>query len=101
MENQYTWALNKTKLSQSISFLKEAKKLNPTIVIDEEAIRAEYIKRAGLIDEPLKPKPAPVKVIPLRMQSVDELEAIATAKGIDISEIKTKSALVKAIEESK
>lgn len=97
----YSWALNKTKLAQSKHYLAEQKKINPSLVIDEASIKAEYIRRAGLVDEPLKPKPAAVKVVPLRMQSVEELEAIATAKGIDISEIKTKSALVKAIEGAK
>lgn len=97
----YTWAVNKTKVAQAKKALEDAKKINPAIVVDEESIKAEYIKRAGLIDEPLKPRrqEAP-KVVPLRLRSVDELKKIAEEKGIDISTLETKSQLVKAIEES-
>lgn len=48
---QYPWAFNRVKLQQSINFLTKQKELNSAIVIDESAIKAEYIKRAGLVKD--------------------------------------------------
>lgn len=101
MHTNYNWAVNKMKLAASVKHLTDAKKLNPTIVIDEETVKAEYIRRAGLIDEPLKPRVQAPKVVPLRLRTVEELEKLAEEKGIDISKLEKKSDLVKALEEAK
>lgn len=53
----YDFAVNKLKLTQSITALTNAKKLNPAIEINEETVREEYEKRGGLIRE----KPAKTK----------------------------------------
>lgn len=42
-----TWAINKVKLQNSYDGLVAAKKLDDSIEITEEAIKAEYVKRAG------------------------------------------------------
>lgn len=47
----YDFAVNKTKLTQSVKALNDAKKLNPAIEVTEETVREEYIKRGGLIRE--------------------------------------------------
>jgi len=47
----YEWAFNKLKLQQSELALKKKRELNPALVIDEPAIKAEYIARGGLLTE--------------------------------------------------
>ena len=47
----YDWAFNKLKLNQSVSALMERKKADPSVVIDEKSIKAEYIRRAGKVLE--------------------------------------------------
>lgn len=47
----YDFAYNRTKLAQAVNRLNSMKLINPTIEITEEAVRAEYIKRGGLIVE--------------------------------------------------
>lgn len=46
---EYTWAANKIKVAQAINALKEANELGHKIEINEESIKAEYIKRGGLL----------------------------------------------------
>lgn len=48
---KFSWAYNSIKLHQAEMALTERKKLNPALVIDEAAIKEEYIKRAGLLTE--------------------------------------------------
>ncbi len=47
----YDFAYNRTKLAQAVNHLNSMKLINPTIEITEEVVRAEYIKRGGLIVE--------------------------------------------------
>lgn len=47
----YSWAINKLKLARAIAFLAEEKKINPATVINEDSIKARYIKMAGLVGE--------------------------------------------------
>ncbi len=63
MENKHDWAVNKQKLAVAIKFLHDQKKANPALVIDDEAIKAEYVKRGGLLSEnaPVQPVAEPVK----------------------------------------
>lgn len=47
--HNYEWAANKIKLAQAVSALKEAQAFDSNIKLDEETIKAEYVKRAGLL----------------------------------------------------
>lgn len=50
-QTDFNWAYNKIKLKQSYAAVVEAKKLDPSVVIDEQAIRDMYISKAGLLAE--------------------------------------------------
>jgi hypothetical protein len=50
--SNYPWAANQLKLNQAEEYLKNAKKLNSTIVIDEQSIKDAYVKRGGLLVQP-------------------------------------------------
>jgi len=52
----YAWAFNKVKLSQAIQALNKRKELDPRVEINEETIKAEYIRRAGLVVEATIPE---------------------------------------------
>lgn len=51
MAHNYDWAPNKVKLQQSVTALENRAKLDPSIKINEETVREEYISRAGRIFE--------------------------------------------------
>ena len=57
--HDYIWAVNKVKLSRAFSQLSDEKKLNASVVIDEESIKARYIKLAGLVRESGSSAPEP------------------------------------------
>jgi hypothetical protein len=64
----FAWALNKVKLELSIKDLNTAKVLNPALEINEETIKAQYVKRAGLVlteEEIATTIPAPVPQKPV------------------------------------
>jgi hypothetical protein len=50
----YDWAFNKLKLKQAYAALLEAKRSDPSLVIDEGAVKEAYIARAGLLSEDQK-----------------------------------------------
>lgn len=50
----FVWAFNKLKLKQAYSSLVDAKKFDPKLVIDEESMKDEYLKRGGLLTEEAK-----------------------------------------------
>lgn len=50
-KSKYPWAQNHIKEQLATTDLKNKQKLDPTIVIDEETIKAQYIKRGGLVLE--------------------------------------------------
>lgn len=52
----YPWASNSMKLQFAEKDLIEAKKLNPTLVINEDSIKAAYIKCGGLIMDVVTPE---------------------------------------------
>jgi len=45
----YPWAVNPVKLIEAITDLENAKKLDPSVVINEDTIKARYIVRKGLV----------------------------------------------------
>ncbi len=47
--HQYNWAANNSKLQQAILSVTQKHKLDPLFLISEENIKADYIKRAGLL----------------------------------------------------
>lgn len=47
--HQYEWAANQMKLAAAVRHLQERSKIDPKIEINEESIKAEYIRRAGLV----------------------------------------------------
>jgi len=49
MIQDFNWAHNKIKLQRAIVALQIAKATNPSIEINEETIKAQYIKLAGLV----------------------------------------------------
>lgn len=51
--NEYSFAVNQTKLNRAISTLKKYNELNPLAPkpINEETVKAEYVKLAGLLLE--------------------------------------------------
>ncbi len=57
---KYSWAVNQTKLAQTIKRLDTAKLLDPRIEINEETIKEDYVLHAGLLREDLdETKPLP------------------------------------------
>lgn len=63
MNQEFSWAVNDTKLTLAIRDVTEAKKLDPKVEISEETIKAAYVKRGGLLleDAPEKVKKAITK----------------------------------------
>lgn len=51
MHNKYPWAVNPVKLQQSVESLTKQKNYDPKIVIDEKAVKIEYVRRGGLLPE--------------------------------------------------
>lgn len=49
--NQYDWAVNNVKLQQSIRAVSERARLDSTVKVDEDTVKAEYVKRAGLLKD--------------------------------------------------
>ncbi len=47
----FDWAANPLKLAASERALVARKQIDPSVIVDEESIKAEYIKRAGLVLE--------------------------------------------------
>lgn len=47
--SDFKWAANKVKLHQAKNALEAARKLDPRLEINEDSIRKEYVRRAGLI----------------------------------------------------
>ncbi len=45
----YDWAANQTKLAAAETAVKNAAKVDTSKEVTEEAIKAEYIKRGGLV----------------------------------------------------
>lgn len=64
MAFDFSWAQNKTKLEQSVSALQNAKKVDAKVEINEETVKAEYIKRAGLVIGEVAPAVVTVPVAP-------------------------------------
>ncbi len=70
--SNYPWAGNLIKLQQAEESLKHAKKLNASVVIDEQSIKDAYVKRGGLlietvesvVDQVIEVVEEPVKVVP-------------------------------------
>lgn len=70
--SNYLWAVNQLKLNQAEEGLKNAKKLNASIVIDEQSIKDAYVKRGGLLvetvesvaDQAIEVVEEPVKIVP-------------------------------------
>ncbi len=47
----YEFAHNRTKLAQAVKAVEIARTLDHAIVVNEESVKAEYIKRGGLVLE--------------------------------------------------
>lgn len=47
--SNYEWAANPIKLQIAVKFLADKKKIDPSTTVDEETVKAEYIRRAGLV----------------------------------------------------
>lgn len=64
--NKYKWAMNDLKLDLAKKDAEFQKQLNPNFQVNEESIKAFYIKRGGLvIDEDIEiidTTPEPVKI---------------------------------------
>lgn len=51
MSNNYSWAVNPAKLKTAIEHVTTQSKIDPSIKIDEETVKAEYVKLKGLVRE--------------------------------------------------
>lgn len=49
MTVKYNWAANPIKLLQAEADVISANKADPTVVVNEETIKAAYVKRLGLV----------------------------------------------------
>lgn len=47
--NKFNWAMNDLKVDLAKKDLEFAQKINPAVVINEESIKAQYVKRGGLL----------------------------------------------------
>jgi len=47
----YPWACNKIKLSQAVEQIKKSQKLDPSVELNEGAIKKAYILRGGQVIE--------------------------------------------------
>lgn len=59
--NNADYAVNRAKLEVAYNALVDAKKLDPKVEINDETLRAEYVKRAGLVREKDGGQEAPKK----------------------------------------
>lgn len=48
---KYLWAVNVAKLMQAVKAANDQKLLNPSFDVTDESVRAEYVKRGGLLSE--------------------------------------------------
>lgn len=90
----YEWVVNKAKFSQAKLALEQQKLLNPSLVITEEMIKNEYVKRAGLLIED-KPE---IEVDPLT-KAVKVVRK--DPKDKEIANLKAELAVKKAKKEDK
>ena len=51
MSNKYAWAVNPAKLNTAILHVTEKSKVDSSVKVDEETVKAEYVKLLGLVRE--------------------------------------------------
>lgn len=71
----YRWAANPIKLGEAITDLEQAKKLDPSVVIDEETIKARYIVRKGIVLDVQAPEVPEVSNPPVDSEETHESKA--------------------------
>lgn len=80
---KYTWAVNETKLARAVMTVNDRIKAGTKIDNFDEAVKAEYIKLAGLVREVDEKKE-----ISLEEMTVKELKKLAIDKDIDVTGMK-------------
>lgn len=96
----YNWAVNKIKLNVAIDALRRAAVSNPDIIINEETIKAEYVKRGGLLREEAEEKVRENDnggARDLEDLTVPELRELADKQGLDHKPYKLKGDLIEAL----
>lgn len=83
----YDWASNKVKLQFAMQDLKDAQKKDPSIVIDEDTIKAAYLVRCGkLLNEVVLEN---VKVPEVVVEPQVEPEVVADVEyEVSVKEVK-------------
>lgn len=71
--NKFVWAVNKLKLNQAEKALIIRKNNDPRVEINEEAIKEEYIRRAGLLAQYKPSLSEKGKIIRPEQPSAEEL----------------------------
>lgn len=88
----YEWAVNKVKLQQSHEALVKAGNKAPS----EDEVKAEYVKRAGLVRE--SAADAADEPETLQDLSVPQLKKLAGEKEVDVTGLSKKADLIAALE---
>jgi hypothetical protein len=93
---KYTWAVNETKIARAVMTINDRIKAGVKIDNFDEAVKAEYIKLAGLVHEVDE-----VKEISLEDMTVKELKKLAIDKDINVTGMKKDDIIAALTEDDK